>query len=179
MRLLTILAAAAALALLAGCGGDDETTSSTTTTSSTSTAATGPTGPDAAEEVEPPASVGGGDGGGSDGGGKGSSAGKSPESALEAFFTSGDPDVACGEVVTEDLITANYGDVKGCRQAQVPGAVADSIEVKELEVDGESAEAVVVPKGGPNDGFDHEVKLVNVGGVWVLNSIEADIPAGP
>ena len=118
-------------------------------------------------------------GGGGGGGGSGASAGKDPESSLEAFFTSGDPDVACGEVVTENLITANYGDVKGCRQAQVPGAVAESIEVVKLEENGDSAEAVVVPKGGPNDGFEHEVKLVNVGGVWVLDSLEADIPAGP
>ena len=177
--LTTLTAAVAALALLAGCGGDDEPTSATTTSSPTPTAATGPTGPDTAAEAERSAD-GGDDGGEREGGeGAGSDAGKDPESALDAFFTSGDPDIACDQVVTEDLVTASYGDAKGCRQAQVPGAVAESIEVTELEVDGDSAEAVVVPKGGPNDGFEHEVKLVNVGGVWVLDSLEADIPAGP
>ena len=178
MRPLTILAAAvAALALLAGCGGGDEPTSSTTTTSSTSAATTGPTGP---EDPAPPAGAGGDDGGEREGGqGTGPSVGNDPESALDAYFTSGDPDIACDQVVTEALVTANYGDAKGCRQAQVPGAVAASIEVTELEVDGDSAEAVVVPKGGPNDGFEHRVELVNVGGAWALDSLEADIPAGP
>ncbi len=178
--LLTTAAVFAALPLLAGCGGDDETTSSTspTTSSTTATAATGPTGPDEAQPADKPAT--GGDGGGDDDGGGGEpAAGEDPEGALEAFFTSGDPDVACGEVVTEDLVAENYGDERGCRQAQVPGAVADSIEVKELEVEGDSAQAVVVPEGGPNDGFDHDVTLTNVDGLWVLESIDADIPAGP
>jgi hypothetical protein len=179
--LLTTAVVFAALALLPGCGDDDETTSTTspTTSSTTATAATGPTGPDEAQPADPPAATGGDGGGDDDGGGGEPAAGEDPEGALEAFFTSGDPDVACGEVVTEDLVAENYGDERGCRQAQVPGAVADSIEVKELEVDGDSAQAVVVPRGGPNDGFDHDVTLTNVDGLWMLESIDADIPAGP
>jgi hypothetical protein len=175
--LTTIACLAAALALLAGCGGDDETTSSTTsTTEPTTTPATGPTGPTGED---------GGGGGGSEGESRGeggkpaANAGSDPESALEEFFTSGDPDLVCGELATEALIADAYGDEQGCRQAQVPDAVPESIEVKELDESGDAAEALVVPKGGPNDGFDHEVLLVREGDVWVVDSLEVDIPAGP
>jgi hypothetical protein len=180
MRPLPALAAVlAALALLAGCGGDDdETTSSTTTAETTSTAATGPTGPEGAEDADPPAGT-GGEGDGGDGGGASQGAGSDPEGALEAFFTSGDPDVVCGELATPELLANAYGDERGCRQAQVPDAVPKSIEIKELETDGDETEAVIVPEGGPNDGFDHDVVLVREGDTWLVDSIETDIPAGP
>jgi hypothetical protein len=61
----------------------------------------------------------------------------------------------------------------------VPAAVAKSIEIKEIETDGDETEAVVVPEGGPNDGFDHEVVLIRDGDTWLVDSLEADIPAGP
>ena len=182
MRALTTVAALlAALAVLAGCGGDDdETTSSTSpTATSSSTAATGATGPDPAEEAEPPEETGGGGGGGAAGGGASQGAGSDPESALEAFFTSGDPDLVCGELATPELISSAYGDERGCRQAQVPAAVPESIEIKEIETSGDVTEAVVIPEGGPNDGFDHEVVLVREGDTWLVESLEADIPAGP
>jgi hypothetical protein len=178
MRVPTLVAALAALAILVGCGGDDETTSSTPAAEGTYTVATGPTGPEAAEEVDPPAETeGGNDDSSGDGGSTG--AGSDPESALNAFFTSGDPDLVCGEIATPELIASAYGDERGCRQAQVPAAVAKSIEIKELETDGDETEAVVVPEGGPNDGFDHEVVLIREGDTWLVDSLEADIPAGP
>ncbi len=37
----------------------------------------------------------------------------------------------------------------------------------------------MVPEGGPNDGFEHDVVLVREGGAWLVDSLEADIPAGP
>jgi hypothetical protein len=179
VRALTAIAAVSiVVALLGGCGGGDETTTSSTG-STTSAPATGATG---ADDAKPPGPTGDDDsvgGAGDDGGGGKPPVGADPKDALEAFFTSGDPDVACAEVVSESLVSENYGDEKGCRQAQVPGAVPDSIEVKELDVEGDSAQAVVVPEGGPNDGFNHDVTLVNVDGAWILESLEADIPAGP
>jgi hypothetical protein len=175
----TLVAVLAAVALLAGCGGDDEeTTSAISTTETTSAAATGPTGPEEAEDPDPPLETGGEDDGG-DGGGASQGAGSDPEAALEAFFTSGDPDVVCGELATPELLASAYGDERGCRQAQVPDAVPMSIEIEELETEGDETEAVIVPEGGPNDGFDHDVVLVREGDTWLVDSIEADIPAGP
>jgi hypothetical protein len=169
---------AAALALLAGCGGDDETTTAATTSETTTAEASVKTGPEGTyTNVDGP--DGGGDESGGDGASGSGSAGTTPEDALEAFFTSGAPAVACGEVVTPELIADAYGDEQGCRAAQVPGATPKSIEITELEESGDAAEAVVVPKGGPNDGFDHEVTLVREGDAWLVDSLEADIPAGP
>jgi hypothetical protein len=167
---------AIALALLAGCGGDDDemtTSAPATTTTTTESGATGIEGPETTTTADPNG------GGGGDGGGGGSDAGSTPEDALEAFFTSGDPAVACDEVVTPELVASAYGDEQGCRAAQVPGATPNSIEIVELDESGETAEAVVVPKGGPNDGFDHDVTLVLEGDTWLIDSLEADIPAGP
>ena len=178
MRTLPKLAAlAAALALLAGCGGDDDPT---TTSSTTSTPATGPTGVTGLQPGDSPSAADPGEeeGGGGDGGAT-SGAGSDPEGALEEFFTSGDADLVCGELATQDLIASAYGDERGCRQAQVPAATPKSIEIVELETSGDTTEAVVIPKGGPNDGFEHEVVLVDEGGTWRVDSLEADIPAGP
>src|SRR5688572_22986948 len=100
MRVPTLVAALTALALLAGCGGDDETTSPTRTAEGTYTAATGPTGPEQADEVDPPAET----EGDSSGDGASTGAGSDPEGALEAFFTSGDPELVCGEIATPELI---------------------------------------------------------------------------
>lgn len=166
----------AALALLSGCGGEDETSSSTTT-ASTSAAATGPTGAEEAQPDAPPETAGGGDGAG--GGEAASGPGGDPESALEAFFTSGDPDLVCAELATAKLLASAYGDERGCRQAQVPAAIPKAIEIEELDSSGDMAEAIVVPEGGPNDGFEHEVVLVREGDSWLVDSLEADIPAGP
>jgi hypothetical protein len=172
---------AAALALAAGCGGDDETTTSAATGSTTTTTETSSaTGPGGSQTTTADGTDGGSGGGGGNGGSGGSgAAGATPEGALEAFFTSGDPAIACGEVVTPQLVASAYGDEQGCRAAQVPGATPKSIEITELEESGEAAEAVVVPEGGPNDGFDHEVTLVREGDAWLVDSLDADIPAGP
>ncbi len=102
-----------------------------------------------------------------------------PRVALEAFFTSGDPDLVCAELATERLVSSAYGDEKGCRQAQVPAAVPDAIDVKSLDVAGDEATATVIPEGGPNDGIETEVVLVDEGGAWLVDSLEADVPAGP
>ena len=65
---------------------------------------------------------------------------------------------------------------RGCIAGEKPGALAESVEIKELDDDG--AEATVVPTGGPYDGVEVEVKLVDDGGIRV-DSLEADVPAGP
>jgi len=161
------------LAIAVGCGGDDD---ETTTDTTTAPAATGVTGA-APEQVEPPAEVQDDDGRAA--GPDASASGSGPRVALMAFFTSGDPDLVCGELATERLLSSAYGDEKGCRQAQVPAAIPDSIEIHSLETAGDEARAVVTPTGGPNDGIETDVMLVSEGGTWRVDSLKADVPAGP
>jgi hypothetical protein len=37
----------------------------------------------------------------------------------------------------------------------------------------------VIPDGGPNDGIETEVVLAKKGDAWLVDSLEADVPAGP
>jgi hypothetical protein len=171
MRLAAVTAMIAAIALAAGCGDDGDETTTETTTPAT---ATGATGSDV-EQVSPPLEA---QKGAKTAPGSGGSA-VSPREALEGFFTSGVPDIACGELATEELLSSAYGDEQGCREAQVPAAVPDSIEITELEESGGEATATVIPDGGPNDGIETEVVLVKEGSTWLVDSLEADVPAGP
>ena len=171
-RALTVLLIAGTA--MVGCGGGDET-STTTAPTAEMTTEQGTTTQPAEGAVE--------EGGGEEANGSGGVAAESPgddiDSALEAFFLSGDPDLVCGELATESLLSSAYGDEKGCRQAQVPAAIPDGIEIKSLDVSGDEAQATVIPDGGPNDGIETEVELVNEDEVWKVDSLEADIPAGP
>jgi hypothetical protein len=169
-----VLSALIVVAFAAGCGDDDETTSPTAATTNGASGTTSPQGQDSGGETkreapEPPPTrdrV------------TAESPGEDPETALEAYFISGDPDLVCGELATENLLRTAYGDEQGCRQAQVPAAVPKSIEIHSLDVSGAEAEATVTPTGGPNDGIDTTVTLVDHGG-WRVDSLEADVPAGP
>jgi hypothetical protein len=175
-----ILAVAAAFAGAAGCGGGEEPTS-TTSAATSSTTVPPETTQAAPTEEEQPVDDGGADEEDAEGTGgvAADSPGSDPESALEAFFVSGDPDLVCGELAADELLSSAYGDEQGCRAAQAPGATPKSIEIVSLEESGDSAKAVVIPTGGPNDGFEHEVVLVREGDSWLVDSLEADIPAGP
>lgn len=168
-----VAALIAALALFAGCGDDEETTTTDMTATPT---ATGPTGQEA-KPVGPPLEK--REREDAPGDRPSGSPGSTPRVALEAFFTSGDPDLVCGELATEDLLSTAYGDEKGCRQAQVPAAIPDSIDIKVVEVTGDEAVATVIPDGGPNDAIETEVVLLNENGAWLVDSLEADVPAGP
>ena len=166
-------ALAAALSLAVGGCGDDEDTTTEMTSAPTATGATGAE----LEQADPPLEKQDGDGG--PGGRDSVPAGGSSEEVLELFFTSGDPDLACGVLVTPNLVSSAYGDQMGCRQAQVPAATPDSIEITQLEESGDEATATVVPEGGPNDGIETEVVLLSDNGAWLVDSLEADVPAGP
>ena len=173
MRVVAVVALLAALALVAGCGDDEETTTTSAPTAETTTEDETTTTPTAGDEEE-------GEDEAPDGGGAPAEApGDDPETALEAFFTSGDPDLVCGELATDKALTSAYGDEKGCRQAQVPAATPDAIDIKSLDVSGDEATATVIPDGGPNDGIETEVTLENEGGSWLVDSLKADVPAGP
>lgn len=169
------------------CGGEDEPAASTTT------ALEAPTTEAEAHSPVDDAPVGGAiEGQGSDG-----SAGerdddpaagqaerpRSIEDVITAVLTgAGEPATICDQIVTERFVRIAYGARQGCIAAQQPGALARSVEVEEVGKRGNRVSAVVVPTGGPYDGIDIEVELIAdpaSPGAWLLDSLLADVPAGP
>ena len=152
-----------ALLLLAGCGDDEETTTTTTTGATGATGATGP--------VEPV------DQGERDGG-----QGASPEVAItqniKGALGGRSLAQACDVLVTERYLRDAYGGQQGCRDAQAAEGAFD-VRVRQIEIDGDRATAVAVPKGGPNEGIETDVELVRDGEVWKVDRLRADVPAGP
>jgi hypothetical protein len=174
-----LLALAASAVLAAGCGSDEEPA----TTASEGTPAAGSTEA-AAPEAEP---GGGSEQGGGDQGGVGPGSSTEPEpltpqqlrAMVEQFFTSGDPALACDELVSESLIETAYGDHSGCAAAQVPGSVADAVAVSGIRIDDGRALATAVPAGGASDGIEVRVELERTGSGWLIASLDADVPVGP
>jgi hypothetical protein len=160
--------------VLAGCGDDEEeaaTTATTTPTVQTTTAQTATT----ADGDEVDESAGGG-------GHEGSASGRPTtiEGTLEAVFTgAADAALICDSLATDRYVRRAYGAREGCIAAQKPGALADSVEITEVDEDGDSASAVAIPTGGPYDGVEVEVELVRGGDGWRVDSLLADVPAGP
>jgi hypothetical protein len=102
------------------------------------------------------------------------------EDTIEAVLTgSVDAEVICDELATEKYVRTAYGAREGCTAAQQPGALADSVEIDDVVEDDGCASAVVIPDGGPYDGVEVEVELVRDAGGWQVDSLLADVPAGP
>jgi hypothetical protein len=159
--------------VLSGCGDDEEqpTTAATTTPppTQTTTAETATTAD--GDEVEEA------------GGGKEEIAigrPRSIENTLEAVFTgSGDPALICDVLVTENYVRTAYGAREGCIAAQEPGALADSVRIDPINRSVAAATAIAIPTGGPYDEVEVEVELVREPGGWRVDSLLADVPAGP
>lgn len=160
--------------VLAACGDEEEepttpaapTTTPTTQTTTTETATTAD-----GDEVDE-----------ADGGGEEIAVGRPTtiENTLEAVVTgSADAALICDALVTENYVRTAYGAREGCIAAQKPGALADSVEIEDVEESGDSASAVAIPAGGPYDGVEVEVELVREGEGWQVDSLLADVPAGP
>ena len=66
---------------------------------------------------------------------------------MTAVLAGGDPEAACGSFVTDAYLDTAYGGRGGCVGAQAPAAVARSLEVRSITVDGDRARAIVVPDG--------------------------------
>jgi len=109
---------------------------------------------------------------------------RSVEDVITAVMTASEtPEVICDQLVTAEYVGTAYGDRSGCVAAQSPGALADSIEgIEQNTTSDESVEALVIPKGGPYDGVEVAVTLVpatDLEDAWVVDSLVADVPAGP
>ena len=75
---------------------------------------------------------------------------------------------------------SSYGDEQGCRAA-VEAQGSFSVAVGDVRVDGDAgtAETTAVPDGGPNKGETLTVRLVDEDGVWKVDFVRSDAPAGP
>lgn len=173
------LACVAALGL-AACGDEEpEATDTTTTTDAAEEPDTATTEP-ATTTNEQAATDETADGGG-DSGGAGSEANRAgapastAEQAIRAVLTTaGDPAQACTDFVTQDFVLSAYGGRANCIAARRPNALAESLRIS----DEGGGSFTVVPKGGPYDGVEVTVEVVDEGG-YRVSSLLADIPAGP
>ena len=110
-------------------------------------------------------------GGGDDGGGEEDTV----KDKIEEVSTGKDPKV-CETGYTTTFIQKATGlsGTEGldlCRQ-QVPKNNTESVDVKELKVEGDKATASLVEKGGANDGDTLEVVLVKQGGEWKVDDLD-------
>jgi hypothetical protein len=165
-----LIAALVCAALLPACGGDDEETTSETETSA-ATGPAGPTGPEGGEEAERDRATREQNGGAP-------SDEEQVTAAIDAVVGGGDPEVACATSVTEAYVKAAYGDEQGCRAA-VKAQGALEVEVEDVRISGNSAEATAIPAAGPNEGENLTVRLILEEGHWRVDFLRSDAPAGP
>ncbi|MBK5118253.1 MAG: hypothetical protein JJE23_15240, partial [Thermoleophilia bacterium] len=99
--------------------------------------------------------------------------------AIEALLIEPDNDLVCDQVLSEKLLRSAYGDRQGCRNQRRPQLLGESAKINGLEVDGDIATAVAIPKGGLYDGEKLEIVAVREGDTWQIEQFIADIPVGP
>ena len=179
MRTLMLTLLAAGCLILPACGDDDdeETAAGTPPTTQVEGPPYEPGGDQTPNGATP-------DGATPDGGGGTQDDGPtSIEDVIRAVFTgSEDPELICDELVTERFIRQAYGAREGCIAGQRPGALARSVDIEEVNGSGVSASAVAIPTGGPYNGVEVEVEMVSDparDGAWQVDSLLADVPAGP
>ncbi|MGI8462002.1 MAG: hypothetical protein ACR2OC_10265 [Solirubrobacterales bacterium] len=162
----------AAAFALGGCGGDETTTSTTAPgTAASSTAALEPsTSTQASTATEPAEDKPSEAPGGPDG-----------ETVIErnaqSVIGSNDPKV-CDELMTERFVGDAYGGAGGCRAALEAQPRTD-VEVSEIDIETSEASATAVPDSGSLAGEDIELTFLLEDGEWRVDSIVADVPAGP
>lgn len=172
-----LLPLAAALAVLApaGCGGDDGQSSTI------STAATAESTAEASTTSSTTATTDGGEttsGKGTGDGSKGPSHETTIERNVVAVVGSNEAALVCGSLATGRFLREAYGSAEGCRAA-IAAQPASEVEVSRVEIDGEAASAIAIPARGPLAGEEIEVTLVLEQGRWKVDTLIADVPAGP
>ncbi len=171
----SIAGVAFAVSAATGCGDGEEPARLTTTITTTSELPSDPAAATTTDEVQ------GAHNGGEDQETVAESKPVEIPDVLEAVLTgAADPALICDQLATENYIRTAYGAREGCIAAQKPGALAGSLDSVHVNSSGgDRASATVVPEGGPYDGVELDVELVRDGEGWRVDSLLADIPAGP
>jgi hypothetical protein len=178
VRRISIIALVFAAAL-AGCGSSDSTPAAPPTVSVSAPAETTVPAESATAPVPPDDSA----GTPSEADTPGADRPRTVEDVVTAVLTASEtPQTICDQLVTATYVETAYGTRQGCLAAQQPGSLARSVETGDVRESGAAATAVAVPKGGPYDGVEVQVELVaatDLDGAWVVDSLFADVPAGP
>jgi hypothetical protein len=97
---------------------------------------------------------------------------------VQTVLGPGDPRAVCLRLTTARYVAASYGDTGGCISALVSQPTT-TVAVKSVQIGGDRATAVAVPKSGPNGGEQVHVTLVQEGGTWKVDSVNANVQPGP
>jgi hypothetical protein len=118
----------------------------------------------------------GDDEGGSGGGGSADE--KAITKVLQDGLTSKDPKVTCSGSLSTDFMQRVYGGEDKCVSVETENAKedkpAESVEVSDIEVNGDKATATVEIKGGDNDGSKGPIDLVKQGEDWRVNDLSVE-----
>lgn len=98
--------------------------------------------------------------------------------AAKTGFTTKDLKVKCEEIVSESFLREVYGDVAQCKKAEAPDpddAPPTDVTTSDIKVDGDTATAKVVLKGGNSDGATGTLALRKEDGAWKVNDLGADL----
>jgi hypothetical protein len=170
MRKPTLIVVVLALGYLTGCGGSDDTTTQSTTAVMTTTPAT------TSASTSTSTSSDGGTQTTQTGSGDGAIA---PVLAAAAVLTShATPEKACVTYVTEHFVATAYGGEQNCLAARKDQPLASKITVDQ-SAENTTSHLVVIPDGGPYDGAQVEVEIVEVDGKYQVDGLTAHVPAGP
>ena len=95
--------------------------------------------------------------------------------AIEKSATEADAS-ACTELQTQNFVEQTSGAkgeeaVERCREGQQEEPLAESVDVSDIEIDGDSATAVAALNGGFIDGQSLELGLANEDGQWKLDEL--------
>ena len=100
------------------------------------------------------------------------------EKAITAFLTSPDTEQVCASI-SPPLLPEIYGSLAGCRNGRPPESLAKSVDIKDIEVDGEQVTATATPTGGAYDGVEVKFEVAVHGSLVQITGVDADVPVGP
>lgn len=104
---------------------------------------------------------------------------KQVSTAIEALLTDPDNEFVCDQVLSEKLLRTAYGDRQGCRNQRQPEVLGKSVTISALKVEGNTATAVAIAKGGFYDGQKLDVVAIRAGDGWRIEQFISNVPVGP
>ena len=99
--------------------------------------------------------------------------------AVALNFLSNDPG-SCDSLYTENLIDQLFGSgdagISACKAIVAKTTPAASVDVSDVQVDGDNATATATVTGGSSDGGVYSIELVKDGDSWKYDSLDVQQP---
>jgi len=89
----------------------------------------------------------------------------------EELFT--EPEEACASI-SEEFLEDLFEDEEGCRESAEEEDPADSVDVSDVEIDGDEATSKVEVDGGDSDSTAGEVEFIKEDGEWKADGFNSD-----